>query len=164
MLTFGKWYGLFVMLFDIAKAFAAVKLARVLFPALSIAGVFSGSAAVVGHIYPFYLKFKGGKGLAAFGGLILGVDPLLFLILLVIALTLMFIVNYSVAMPMSAAALFPVLYGIRSGNIASILTTAAISMLIIVKHISNIHRARRGEDAKIREYVKEHLFHKKAIY
>lgn len=159
MLVFGKGYGALVMLFDITKAFTAVKLAQALYPALFIAGLLAGSAAVVGHIFPFYLKFKGGKGLASFGGLILGVDPFLFLILLTIALTLMFVINYSVAMPLSAAILFPILYGIHSGSPAAFLIAAALSVLIIVKHIDNIHRVRRGEDAKIREYVKNHLLH-----
>jgi len=159
MLTFGKWYGLFVMLFDISKAYIAVKLARMFFPALAVSGVLAGSAAVVGHVYPFYLRFKGGKGLAAFGGLVLGLDPLLFLILLVIALILMLIINYSVAMPMSAAVLFPVLYGIQSRDIIGALILTAVSVLIIYKHFSNIYKARRGEDVKIREFVKAHLLH-----
>ena len=88
MIVLGKGYGALVMLFDVAKAFASVKLAQLLFADLAVAGILAGSAAVIGHIYPFYLKFQGGKGLAAFGGMILAVDPLLFIILLVIALTL----------------------------------------------------------------------------
>lgn len=159
MLVLGKGCGALVMLFDIAKAFAAVKLAQALFPDLSFVGLVAGGAAVVGHIYPFYLKFKGGKGLAAFAGLVLGVDPAVFLILLVIAVTLMFIINYSVAMPMSAAVLFPILYGNRCGSTAAVLISSAVSLLIICKHFSNIGRARRGEEIRIRDYVKEHLFH-----
>lgn len=157
MLVLGKGYGALVMLFDIAKAFASVKLAQALLPEIAVVGLLAGSAAVVGHIYPFYLKFKGGKGLAAFGGLVLGVDPLLFLILLVIALVLMVAVNYSVAMPMSAAVLFPILYGFRTGDAVAVVIATAVSVLIICKHFSNVGKARRGEDARIREYVKEHL-------
>ncbi|MGM9681658.1 MAG: glycerol-3-phosphate acyltransferase [Eubacteriales bacterium] len=157
MLVLGKGYGALVMIFDIAKALVAVKLAHTLFPTMEVSGVIAGSAAVVGHIYPFYLKFKGGKGLAAFGGLVLGVDPFLFVILLVIAMALMFLLNYSVAMPMSAAVLFPILYGIRNGGFLSVIIVTTVSVLIICKHFSNIGKARRGEDLKIREYVKDHL-------
>lgn len=159
MLILGKGYGAAVMLFDIIKAYVAVKLAERLFPAFALAGLLSGSAAVVGHVYPFYMKFKGGKGLAAYGGMVLGVDPLLFLILLIIALTFMFIVNYSVAVPMSAGVLFPILYALRGAQIAGTVIATAVSVLIICKHFSNIGKARRGEDNKIREYVKENLFH-----
>lgn len=61
MLVLGKKYGAFVMAFDISKAFCAVKAAQMLFPALSISGLISGGAAVAGHVWPFYMKFKGGK-------------------------------------------------------------------------------------------------------
>lgn len=160
MLVLGRGYGAAVMLFDIIKAFVAVRLAARLFPQLALAGLISGSAAVVGHIFPFYLKFKGGKGLAAYGGMILGLDPLLFCVLLLITLTLMFIVNYSVAMPMSAAVLFPVFYALRNGRTVGTLLATAISVLIIVKHFSNIGKAWRGEDNKVREFVRERLFRK----
>lgn len=157
MLVFGKGYGALVLLFDIAKAFAAVKLAQRLFPAYAIAGLLSGGAAVAGHVYPFYLKFKGGKGLAAFGGMILGVDPLLFVVLLVFSLALMFIINYSVAMPMSAAVLFPILYGVRTGGDASILIVTAVSVLIICKFWSNLAKAIHDEDITVRKCVRDHL-------
>jgi len=103
MIVFGKIYGIFVMIFDIAKAYVTVKLAQVLLPLVPLAGMIAGSSVVVGHIYPFYLKFKGGKGLAAFGGLILAMDPFVFLCLLLIGIILMLVVNYAVALPLSAA-------------------------------------------------------------
>lgn len=162
LLVFGKGCGTLVMLFDIAKAFAAVKLVKILFPAFTAAGVIAGTAAVVGHIYPFYLKFKGGKGFAAFGGLILGIDPILFIILLVISLTLMFIFNYSAAMPMSAAVLFPILYGLHTGGDLTILIVTAASVLIVCKHFGNIVKAKRGEDIRVREYVRDNFFAKKS--
>lgn len=159
MIVLGKGYGALVMLFDVAKAFASVKLAQLLFADLAVAGILAGSAAVIGHIYPFYLKFQGGKGLAAFGGMILAVDPLLFIILLVIALTLMLVINYSVAMPISAAVLFPILYGIRVKNLPEIIISIAICLLIMIKHYSNIQKAKNGDDIKVRDYIKDHLFH-----
>lgn len=158
LLVFGKKYGAFVMLFDIMKAVISVRLAQKLFPSLSVAGLLAGSFSVVGHVYPFYLNFKGGKGLAAFAGLVLGVDPMLFLMLALVSIAFMLIVNYSVAMPMSAGALFPVLYGLRTGNMTAFLIAAAVSILIICKHFSNIGKARSGEDVKIRDYIQKHLF------
>lgn len=155
MLTFGKAYGVFVMVFDILKAFFAVKLAQILFPEVISAGIISGAFAVVGHIFPFYLKFRGGKGLAAYGGMLLGIDPFLFLVMLVITVTIMFIVNYGFAMPMSAAVIFPFAYwvGIPDDTFGLVIAIL-VSVLLFVKHIPNILRAKRGEDSKIREYVK----------
>ena len=159
MLILGKGYGAFVMFFDIAKAYAAVRLAQKLFPLLAYGGLIAGCAAVVGHIFPFYMKFKGGKGLAAYGGMILGVDPLLFCLLLVIAVAAIFVTNYSLAMPMSATILFPILYAIRTRDAVAIVIVTVISILIICKHIPNIAEAIRGEDTKVRAYVKGHWQH-----
>ncbi len=158
-LVIGKKQGALVMGFDILKALVSVKLCQRLFPTLALAGLIAGCSAVVGHVFPFYLKFKGGKGLASFGGMILGVDPMLFLILLVVAVACMFIVNYSYAMPMSAGVLFPILYGIKTKDSTATLIAVAVSLLIIVKHWSNIGKARSGEDKKITEYAKK-LFSK----
>ncbi len=154
MFIFGKLWGAIVMVFDIAKSYVAVKLAEAILPAISFAGILAGCASVVGHIFPFYLKFKGGKGLASYGGMILALDPVLFLILLAISLILMLIVNYGVAMPISAGILFPLLYAFRHPGIVSVLLAVLVSVLIIIKHAPNIGKARRGEDVKVREYIK----------
>jgi len=157
LLILGKGYAAFVMLFDIAKAYLAVKISQILLPHMAIAGALSGFAAVLGHIFPFYMKFKGGKGLASFGGMILGLDPIMFLILLVISLSLMLIVNYSYAMPISASILFPVMYAAKTNDPMSALVTILTGILIIYKHYSNFQKAKRGEDVKIREYIKHNM-------
>ncbi len=160
MLNFGKGWGAFVMLFDIAKAFAAFKLAELIFPTASLIGLVAGSSAVVGHIYPFYLNFKGGKGLAAFGGLVLAFNPLIFCFLLVFALILMFIVNYSFIMPYSASVLFPILAGLHAKSWLVFGITLAISALLAFKHRDNVKKALHGEDIQIRGYFKQHFLHR----
>lgn len=155
MIVFGKGFGALVMAFDIAKAFCVVKLAQLLFPAVPIAGIVTGGAAVAGHVWPFYMKFKGGKGLASFGGMILALDPKLFLFLLAIACASMVIFNYTVAMPFSAAILFPVLYGLRTADALAFTLATLISALIIGKHFGNFKKALRDDDVRIREYIKE---------
>ena len=95
------------MLFDITKAVAASWLARFLFPELALAGLLTGLASIIGHIFPFYMHFKGGKGLATFGGMILAVDWKIFCGLLVVAGSLILITSRSVAAPVSASVLFP---------------------------------------------------------
>lgn len=157
-LVIGKKYGVAVMLFDVAKAYISVKIGKVLAPSVAAAGVIAGGFAIVGHIFPFYMKFKGGKGLASFGGMILALDPVVFIELAIIAVTLIFIVNYTVAAPISASILFPIMYSVRHFDMASLLLLIAISVLIITVHIPNIYRVKRGDDVKMREYVKEHLF------
>ena len=157
LLVFGKAYGIFVMLFDIIKAITAVKLAEYLFPEISFSGLLAGNAAVFGHVFPFYLKFKGGKGLAPFGGLVLASDPILFCILLITCGTLMLIANYSAAMPMSASFLFPILYGLRKWSLVSAFSVLPASILIAIKHFSNLDKGKKGEDIKIRQFIKNGL-------
>lgn len=160
-MVLGRKCGALVLLFDVAKSYVAVKLAQRLFPAFFASGLIAGAAAVTGHIFPFYLKFKGGKGLASFAGYILGIDPLLLVILFVFCFSLMLLINYSVAAPMAAAMLFPILYGIRTCGDASVLIVTAVSALIIFKHFSNIEKARSGKDIKVRDYLRDHLFVKR---
>lgn len=157
MLVIGRKWGIAVMLLDIFKGAAAVLIARALYPRLALLKIVAGLSAVVGHVFPFYMGFKGGKGLAAFGGLVLAYDPLIFLILLVIGLTAMFIANYSVAMPMSAGVLFPILVLLRGGGWAAAGLCAAASAIIIAKHWSNIDKARTGKDVRIRSFFRNGL-------
>lgn len=161
LLHFGKGYAVLVMAFDIFKALAAFHLAALFFPGVELAPYLAGAAAVVGHIFPFYLKFKGGKGLAAFGGFVLAVDPHVFFFLLVTGVVAMFIVNYSVALPYYGGIAFPVILWFLKKSIPVIGICTAVSGLILYKHAGNVKKAMDGTDNKIREYVATKLFAKK---
>lgn len=162
LLVMGKGYGALVMVLDILKAVFSAKIAKILLPQLAIAGLVAGLGAVIGHIFPFYMHFQGGKGLAAFGGMVLAFDPLMFLALLLLGLVLMLMVNYSFVVPMSAAALFPVLVAVKTKSLCATLTAAAASLLVIVKHWSNIGKAKRGEETKVRDVIRTKIFGKPA--
>lgn len=158
LLCIGKVSGLLVMVFDIIKGYLAVKISRALFPLLSIAGLLAGIAAILGHILPFYLNFRGGKGMATFAGMVLAWDPWIFLVLLIISLLAVLIVNYAYAMPISGGFLFPIFAWLRSRSIAVFLLSALSGALIVVKHWGNIARAHSGGEKPIRQYLKEDFF------
>jgi len=160
LLTMGKKQGILVMLFDILKAYLPYKMMQMLFPKLYVAGLLTGGAAVVGHIFPFYLGFRGGKGLASFAGFVLAFNPKIFLFLLILGGTLMLLVNYSFIMPFSASSLFPLLAGAHSKDLFITILSLAVSGLVLYKHWGNLGRALRGEDIKIRSYIKESFFEK----
>ena len=81
IMSLGKAWGAVVMFVDIIKAWIAVKLCQLIFPSLLLGGVVAGSASVLGHNHPFYLRFKGGKGIAAFGGFVLAFSWQIFLMM-----------------------------------------------------------------------------------
>ncbi|MBR0385056.1 MAG: glycerol-3-phosphate acyltransferase, partial [Erysipelotrichaceae bacterium] len=73
-LQLGWGYGVLTALLDIAKGTVAVFLARYLYPDTSVCWFAAGAMAVMGHIFPFYMNFKGGKGYATYVGFMLGID------------------------------------------------------------------------------------------
>ena len=152
MVVMGARYGVAVMVFDVLKAFVASRLARMLFPQLAVANWLAGTFAVIGHVHPFYLKFRGGKGVACLAGMILGTDPILLTLLLPIAIALMLLVNYGYAGPISAGVLFPVIAGVRSGEITVFFIALIAGGLVIVRHMENIDRAKAGEEIKFRNF------------
>lgn len=154
---FGKKLGILVMVFDLAKAFAAVKLAELIFPELAFAGPVSGCAAVAGHIFPFYLKFKGGKGLASYGGLVLALSPSIFALLLTIGVFCLVISNYCLGLVIEAAVLFPILIGLKFESVSVFIISAVISALLLWQFRGNLERIRRGEEIKIRDSLKKLL-------
>ncbi len=160
-MVLGRGFGIMVMLFDIFKGVLAVNLCRLFFAdSFTYAALLGGLFAVVGHVFPFYLKFRGGKGLAAFGGLVLGYDPMLFFILLALALVIMLIVNYSFVMPFAGGALFPILATIKDPDWSVFLLSLIAGVLIIWKHSPNLMKARDKTDIKVRDYIKKHILKK----
>ena len=95
--------------------------------------------------------------MASFAGMMLAHDPLIFLILLAICIVAALIVNYGVAMPLTAAILYPVFSLAFSGDFWIFGITAAASILIIVKHWSNIGKAMRHEHDTVRGFFKARL-------
>ena len=153
VIVIGKKIGLFVALIDILKAFFAFRLAEGFFPeayagAVSWAGVIAGVGAVIGHILPFYMGFKGGKGLACFGGTVLGIDFRLFFILFIIALLIAIITDYICFAPITMAFVVPatVWYVYETWIPSAIISIASFALLL--KHRENILRIRSGEELR----------------
>lgn len=157
MLVIGRGWGLLVMLLDILKSFFSVRIARWLFPQALAAHMVAGLGAVLGHLFPCTMRFRGGKGLAAFGGLVLAWDPGHFLFLLLLGGAVMFLTNASVAVPLTAGTLFPVLVAFQTSAPALILTAAAAGLLIVWKHWGDIHKIRSGKGLDMRAFFRNRL-------
>ena len=104
----GKAAGIFVALFDILKATAACKLGAVLLPELEYAWQITGVSCVVGHMFPVFLGFRGGKGVVTTAAMMLLLDWRVFLICFAVFL-LVFLKKRMVSLSsITAAAIYPV--------------------------------------------------------
>lgn len=113
-----------------------------------IASLIAGTAAIVGHNFPVWLKFKGGKGVASTFGFILVMNPQIALLALITWLLFAFVFKYSSLAAIAAAVLTPLYSYFFGGEIESIFYTA-IAVLVILRHHSNIRRLIKGEESKI---------------
>ncbi len=150
LILMGKKVGAVCALLDIFKAWGVVLAAGLLFPWEPLATVFAGVLCVIGHIFPVFMRFRGGKGLAALGGLILAYNPLVFLILLGVELVIVLIVDYICIVPITASVAFPIIYASlengSSGRIGALIY-GLMGLIILYKHIENLRRIRNGTEA-----------------
>lgn len=154
MLVLGKKYGILVMTFDVLKAYVSVKIAQLLLPGSVVAGVIAGCCSVVGHIFPFYLNFKGGKGVATLAGMFLAIDPISVPILLIVGFTFSFLTNYGFAAPVSASLIAPFFIGYRLNDTGVFFFLMMAGILVSVKHLNNIERMRDGKEIKFKEFLR----------
>ena len=153
MIVFGKVYGLIVIVLDVLKAFFAIKIAKAMFSKFVFAGLVAGCFAVIGHIFPFYMHFHGGKGVAAFSGMILAFDIRAFVGLFLIAVTIMLVTNVGYYGPISAAILFPLWVLIRTKSFLTFGCVAAIGGLVIYKHKENMSKRKQGKEISVNEFL-----------
>lgn len=150
----GKKYGYPVFAADVLKGFLAVRIALWLTRFDPSTGDFIGILAaffvVVGHSFPIWLRFRGGKGVAAAAGACLGLVPLATLIAVLIWIATFFIFRY-VSLASIVAAIALALSALFLGYAADpiLLTfTCLIAALIILRHRSNIMRLLRGREPR----------------
>jgi acyl-phosphate glycerol 3-phosphate acyltransferase len=141
--------GALVAIHDIFKAFLAVWLCRRLFPALPYVGVIAGVCSVLGHIFPFYLRFRGGKGFASYLGMALALDWKFALAIGLVIIIVVLITDYIVAGTMATVVSFPIYNAIRQQYVTALLLAAA-TLLIIWKHRENLVRICRGTEIGVR--------------
>lgn len=161
--------GVFVILFDMAKGlFATMVISRLMFGALPfenatpfndyvLVQIIAGCAAMLGHIWTLFAGFKGGKGIATAGGMLIGVAPVEVAVSLGVFLIVFLISHYVSLGSLSAASSFPLTMFLRENvfmaHIPSYNTliwfSIAISLLVIYTHRSNIQRLLKGTENRI---------------
>lgn len=146
--------GIVVAIHDIGKATLAVILARALFPDLVYIGAAAGVACVLGHIFPFYLKFKGGKGFASYIGMTLALNWKFALVIMALVLLVTVITDYIVVGTTLTILSAPVYLGIAEHSILLALILCIATVVILYKHRMNYVRIYNGTEIGLRSVAK----------
>jgi acyl phosphate:glycerol-3-phosphate acyltransferase len=143
--------GILTLLLDALKGAAAVAITRALFPDQMMLAAIAALFAILGHIFPVWLKFRGGKGVATGLGSFLMLAPKIVLIALGIFIVMVFAFRYVSLASIVTVALFPLLAWLLKayGNTPLVLAfMGGASALIIAKHRGNIRRLFAGTEPR----------------
>lgn len=154
--TLGPRWGSFVMICDVLKGFFAVKLAALLPEfssdiALLNMQLILGIAAVIGHIFPVWADFKGGKGVATLFGLVIGISPWTALACSGVFLLVLYLTRFVSLSSILASVAFPVfiLVIFNVENHFYRVFAVAVALLVVLTHQKNIGRIIRGGESKV---------------
>ena len=150
VILMGWGAGVLTAVHDIGKAILAVILAKVFIPELEHIGAVAGVSCVLGHIYPFYLKFRGGKGFASYLGMTIALNWKMALAVLVLVVLVTLVTDYIVAATTTTIVIVPVWMGIASQSLGLALVLLIASAVIAWKHRENYVRMYRGTEIGFR--------------
>lgn len=147
--SYGKKLALLVAFADVAKGAAAVFLMRLVTADPRWAAA-AGFAAILGHVFPVFYGFRGGKGVATAVGAFLALSPVPLLVCLAVFLAIVATTRYVSLGSVLAMALLPPVAGLFFHAPRAVVTTAGLTaILILVKHLPNLKRLARGEERKL---------------
>lgn len=157
--TLGAKWGAVTLLGDAVKAVIPILLVRLVFfpdyDYVELLALYTGLGVVAGHNYPAWLKFKGGKGIAATGGAMAAFDPWIIPVGLPLFALIVGITRYVSLGSLFVAVLFPIWITIRHpGNLHMLIVSLVFMSLAFIKHRSNIKRLLNGTENKIGQRVK----------
>lgn len=147
IITLGKARGFLCASFDIGKAAFAVWLTGVLFESDTFA--ITAATCIMGHIFPFYMGFRGGKGLACLAGVFLAYDLRVFAAMLALEILLALITKYICFIPITASIALPIIYGFMRQDPLGALLLVGIAVVICRKHAVNIRRIQQGTELRL---------------
>ena len=156
----GKKYGYPVFALDVLKGFGPVKISMLMAPGLpqqwnspEIFGIVAAISSVLGHLYPPWLKFKGGKGVATSAGALLALTPIATLIGVAVWIIVFWLTGYVSLASMTAAILLPiVIFVFRSQDPNKgkplVCSAVCVAAIVIWRHRSNLSRLIRGTEPR----------------
>lgn len=155
----GTFPALIVLIIDITKGIVSVYLgfffAQLMGIDYQVMGGIGGLASIVGHNWPIFLKFKGGKGVAVTAGVFLALTPIPFLLSLLVMVGIIALTRYvSLGSIVAAGSLPFFVFWLRNNARLCLLLSIIAALFILFKHRNNIQRLLRSKESKIGEKVK----------
>jgi glycerol-3-phosphate acyltransferase PlsY len=172
--TFGKWPGIIALILDVSKGYTAIVVARYLayrpdwpFQASATGGplqsrefwvALAGLIAVLAHMFPVWLKFHGGKGVATAMGVFLALDPVVIAAAIIVFLIVLITTRFVSLASIISAATVPIFFHFLANNAPfwRLMLSIPIAIAIIVKHHSNIRRLVSREERRMGEPKEPH--------
>jgi glycerol-3-phosphate acyltransferase PlsY len=156
----GKRYGYPVFALDFLKGFGAVKISMLMAPgrppewnSSEIVGILAAMSSILGHLYPPWLKFKGGKGVATSAGALLALTPVPTLIGVAIWIIMFWLTRYVSLASITAAVVLPIVILVVSSQDQNkrkplVYSSACVAAVVIWRHRSNLSRLMRGTEPR----------------
>jgi glycerol-3-phosphate acyltransferase PlsY len=154
----GKRYGYPVFALDVLKGFGAVKISMLIaagwlseWNSPEIFGILAGVSSVLGHLYPPWLKFKGGKGVATSAGALLALTPIATLVGVGIWIVVFWLTRYVSLASITAAVVLPIVILVVSEDQNKkplIYSSACVATIVVWRHRSNLSRLIRGTESR----------------
>lgn len=156
-MVLGFKYGALTAFVDILKAILAVFLINSIYPKSVELLFIAGAFAVLGHIFPFYLRFKGGKGAASLIGMALAIDFRIAIIAILTIIIITLIIDYIAIGSIGMFIVLPISTYLLKYSTLCVYIGVLLALLSVYKHKINIWRIIRKEEVGLRKLVKKRI-------
>ncbi|MCL1936005.1 MAG: glycerol-3-phosphate 1-O-acyltransferase PlsY [Defluviitaleaceae bacterium] len=146
--TMGSSAGLLVFIIDVAKAVAAFWLSYNLFGGIVFA-MYAGFGVILGHCFPFYLKFKGGKGIASYVGILFCIHILMASTILAVGVAFLIITKYMSLTSLIIVTISPIFLYLYLFTTEAIIVNIATTIICFIMHKGNISRLLHGTERRL---------------
>jgi len=150
----GRWAAAITLALDMLKGWAPVALSEAVGAPVALVA-FVALAAFLGHLYPLFLGFRGGKGVATFLGLMLALSPKVAFLIVAIWLFIAALFRYSSLAALVASAASPPLVWLLDGRPPYVVLAVVLFGFILIRHRENLQRLRAGDEGKIGQKLQQ---------